>query len=407
MSAATKKLPTGDGLIPKEKAEALFKAFAGIAIIGLALAGAGFATDRARFAFSWLTGFVFVWTICMGALFFVVIHHLTRASWSVGPRRVMEWVSQGLVACAVLFAPIVLLGKELFLWMRPEGAADHLIHKKAAYLNQPFWLGRAVLFFVIWVALATFFYKNSRAQDSSGDRTLSEKMQGMAAPATALFALSISFAGFDWLMSLDAAWYSTMFGVYVFAGSIVSSYAVLAIAVRKIQLNRWGGDVVTVEHQHDVGKFLFGFVVFWAYIGFSQFMLIWYANIPEETIWYRHRWEHGWNVPSLALFLGHFIAPFLILLSRTSKRSGGIVLGAGLVILMHFVDVYWMIMPSFRLPGLPNEPVHFAPSWIDLGCLLAPVGVVGAWVARKVATDPIIPMRDPYLPEAMKAENLV
>jgi len=360
MSAHHRSPPRGDGLIPKDAASTLFKTFVGIAIVGLALAGAAFAMDPKRFGYTWLVGLVFVWTICMGGLFFTIIHHLTRASWSVGPRRVMEWLSQGLIACAALFLPLLAVRQDLWKWLHPDAVHDHLIQEKAGYLNLTFFLVRTAFYFVVWIGLAAFFYKNSRAQDTSGDRTLSEKMQGRAAPATALFALTISFAGIDWMMSLDPHWYSTMFGVYVFAGALIGGHAVLAIAVRKINLEKWGGDLITIEHQHDVGKYLFAWVVFWAYIGFSQFMLIWYANIPEETIWYRHRWEGGWSTISLGLLFGHFIIPFLLLLSR-----------------------------------------------MDLGGLLAPLGIVGAVIARKVGTDPVVPMRDPYVPEAMKAENLV
>lgn len=405
MSAAKKQLPKGDGLVPKASAEALSRIFMGVAAVGVALSAAGYFSDPARFPYSWLVGFVFVWTICMGGLFFTIIHHLTRASWSVGPRRVMEWLARGLPACAVVFLPILAFSKSIFRWLKPEAAHDELIHAKSAYLNQGFFLVRVVVFFGLWIILSGFFAGKSREQDASGDRKLSERLQGMAAPSTALFALSITFAGFDWMMSLDPHWYSTMFGVYVFAGSLVGSHAVLALATMRINKERWGGDVVTTEHQHDVGKYLFAWVVFWAYIGFSQFMLIWYANIPEETVFYRHRWDHGWSVVSLSLFIGHFVLPFLILLSRTAKRSGILALGAVLLLVMHYVDIYWLVMPNFS-PD-PHEAGHFAPSWIDLAGLLAPLGLVGTWVSRRALVDPVIPMKDPYLPDAMKAENLV
>lgn len=406
MSAShVKSPPKGDGIIPKEASGKLFMAFAVVAVLGLVISVAGYLADPRHFAYAWLTGFVFTWTICMGGLFFTIIHHLTRASWSVGPRRTMEWLSQGLIPCVVLFLPVIALRETLFPWLRPEAAHDHLIHEKVAYLNQGFFFVRTAFFFAVWIGLATFFYNKSRAQDLNGDRTLSEKMQGLAAPGAALFALTITFAGVDWVMSLDPHWYSTMFGVYVFAGALVASHAVLSLATRKINLERWGGDLVTVEHQHDVGKYTFAWIVFWAYIGFSQFMLIWYANIPEETIWYRHRWEHGWSGLSLTLFIGHFIVPFLLLLSRHAKRGPLLLLGGVLLLAMHYCDIYWLVMPNNR-PTLADDS-HFHPSWIDLGGLLACVGVVGAFIATKVKTTSIVPLRDPYVAEAMKAENLV
>ncbi len=303
-----------------------------------------------------------------------------------------------------MFLPILALSSTIYPWLDPARAhGDHLIHEKSGYLNQTFFLIRCAVYFVTRIGFALFFYKNSRAQDASGDRVLSEKMQGAAAPATALFALSISFAAFDWMMSLDPHWYSTMWGVYTFAGALVGSHAVLSMATRKINVERWGGDLVTTEHQHDVGKYTFAWVVFWAYIGFSQFMLIWYANIPEETIFYRHRWEHGWSTVSLALLVGHFIVPFLLLISRHAKRGPVLVVAAFLLLVMHYVDIYWIVMPAIAWP----KDVHFEPSWIDVGGLLAPFGVVGAFIARKAATDPVVPLRDPYVAEAMKAENLV
>ena len=200
-------------------------------------------------------------------------------------------------------------------------------------------------------------------------------------------------------MSLDPHWFSTIFGVYIFAGGLVSSTALLAIIIVQFRKANVGGGLLTVEHQHDVGKFLFGFTVFWAYIGFSQFILIYYANIPEETIWYKHRWEGGWSSWSMLLFVGHFIAPFSILLARTAKRSMGLIsLGAGVLLVMHWVDLYWLVMPNF------DHHLHF--QWVDIAGLLAPVGITMAFVSWRVLRDPAHPIKDPYIPEALKAENL-
>ena len=209
----------------------------------------------------------------------------------------------------------------------------------------------------------------------------------------------MSFAGFDWVMSLDPHWYSTIFGVYIFAGSLVSSMAVLSLIMLRLSRDNIGGDLLTIEHRHDVAKFLFGFVVFWAYIGFSQFILIYYANIPEETIWYKHRWEGGWSTISMMVFLGHFVVPFLILLGRTAKRSPLLLgLGATIIVVMHWVDLYWLVMPNF------DHHLHF--QWVDIAGLIAPVGLTLAWLSWRVLGHPILPLKDPYVPEALKAENL-
>ncbi len=396
------KLPKGNGLLPKEMAASWSKIGMAMGVVGLAafIAGMFGGVERARFGAAYLTGFLFTTTIGIGALFFVVIQHLTKAGWSVGPRRIQEWVSQGLVASVVLFIPVLVMSHDIFHhWMGDHAAHDPILVKKLAYLNPTFFYLRAGVFLLTWAGLATWFYKVSKEQDQTGDRSLSEKRQSAAAPATAALGITTSFAGFDWVMSLDPHWFSTIFGVYIFAGGLVSSTALLAIIIVQFRKANVGGGLLTVEHQHDVGKFLFGFTVFWAYIGFSQFILIYYANIPEETIWYKHRWEGGWSSWSMLLFVGHFIAPFAILLARTAKRSmGWISLGAGVLLVMHWVDLYWLVMPNF------DHHLHF--QWVDIAGLLAPVGITMAFVSWRVLRDPAHPIKDPYIPEALKAENL-
>ncbi len=356
--------------------------------------------DSTRFLAAYLVGFMFTTTIAIGALFFVVIQHLTKASWSVAPRRIMEWLSQGLIASVVLFIPLLVKARDIWHhWMGPEAAHDEILKGKSAYLNPTFFYARAFAFLVIWALLATWFYSVSRKQDVSGDRRLSSKLQAAAAPVVVALALSTTFAGIDWVMSLDPHWYSTMFGVYIFAGCLIGSHSTLALLIVRLRRDNIGGNLLTVEHQHDVGKFLFAWTVFWAYIGFSQFMLIYYANIPEETIFYKHRWEGGWNTISMMLFLLHFVTPFLMLLSRTAKRSTTILASAAILLLvMHWVDLYWLVIPNFDH--------HLSLKWFDLAGLLAPLGITAAWLAKRVFGDPVYPLKDPYIPEALKAENL-
>lgn len=399
--SAGKKAPKGDGLLPRETAASWARIGYGLGAVGVAAFLAGlFGAERGRFLASYLVGFMFTTTIAIGALFFVIIQHLVKAGWSVAPRRIMEWLSQGLIASAVLFIPLLLMSKSVWHhWMGEHAAHDPILKAKAGYLNETFFYVRAIVFLVTWALLAMWFYKKSRDQDRTGDRKLSDKLQMLAAPCVMILGLTTTFAGFDWVMSLDPHWYSTMFGVYIFAGCLIGSHSVLALAIVRFRKDNIGGNLLTVEHQHDLGKFLFGFVVFWAYIGFCQFMLIYYANIPEETIWYKHRWEHGWSTVSMAIFLLHFVAPFLILLSRTAKRSTTILsIGAGLLLFMHWVDIYWMVMPTF------DEHFHF--QWVDIAGLLAPVGLTCAWLGYRVLGDPAYPLKDPYIPEALKAENL-
>ncbi|AKT43933.1 hypothetical protein [Chondromyces crocatus] len=387
--------------LSEEGAKKVMNAAIGLAVVGVVLGAAGYFTDAHRFAFSYLTGFLWLTTIALGGLFFVIIQHLTKAGWSVAPRRHMEWISGALPACAALFLPIVLFAHDIWHhWMGPEAAHDEILQKKAGYLNPSFFYIRAAIYFAIWIGLALWFAARSAEQDETGNQKLTVKMQNMAPPAVLLFGLSITFAGFDWLMSLDPHWYSTIFGVYVFAGAAVSSLSVLALVNIKLQQEGLLQKVSNVEHRHDIGKLLFGFIVFWAYIGFSQFILIWYANIPEETLFYKHRWEGSWKVVSMTLLIGHFVLPFLVLLSRHAKRHFTVLAGASVwMLVMHYVDLYWLVMPT-----LDHHGAHF--SWIDLAGLLAPVGVGALLIALRATRGHLYPLKDPRLAEAAAVENL-
>ncbi len=390
--------------LPEEQGKKLFGTAATIAALGLAGSAAAFFVDKQRFAHSWLVGFYFLTTIGLGALFFVLIQHLTRAGWSVAPRRHMEWVSGVLPFCALLFVPVAALAHDLYHhWMSAEAMKDPILKGKSGYLNVPFFYGRSVLYFVIWAGIAFWFAKQSADQDAAkkGDtRAFTGRMQGAAAPAILLFALSLTFAAFDWIMSLDPHWFSTIFGVYIFAGSVTSSLAVLAIININLQKQGLLKRVSTIEHRHDIGKLLFGFIVFWAYIGFSQFFLIWYANIPEETIFFKRRLVGEWQYVSYGLLLGHFVLPFLMLLSRHTKRSVTVLRAAAVIMLvMHYIDIYWLVMPSLDVNG-----AHF--TWVDLVCLLGPVGVGMVVVAKRMQSSNLYPINDPRLPEAVKLQNL-
>jgi len=236
------------------------------------------------------------------------------------------------------------------------------------------------------------------AQDASGDVAHTVAMRRRAAPGMFLFAFTVTFAAFDLLMSLEPHWYSTMLGVYFFAGSAVGFFAALIVFTYLVQRAGFLRRAITREHYHDLGKLLFAFTVFWAYISFSQFMLMWYANIPEETLFYLHRQEHGWEWVGLALVFGHFLLPFLVLLSRAPKRrKGALAAAAGWLLLMHWVDLYWFIMP------VGSE--HAAVNWASLALTVGLGGVLVArllWGARSVS---LVPEKDPRLLESLTFEN--
>jgi hypothetical protein len=392
--------------LPRDGATKLGKVATLAGLAGVVLFALGMALDHDRFSFSYLVGFGFTVTLAIGALSFVVIQHLARAGWSVAPRRQMEWLASFLIPAGLLFIPLLIPMKggaavhKLYPWLAPEALHDELLVKKAGYLNLPFFVIRAVVFFGVWGLLAKLFTGWSRRQDHTGDVAPTLRMQVLSAPACMLIALATTFAAFDWFMSLDPHWYSTIFGFYVLAGSLVSSLAALSVMV--VVLQRFGlyRRICNVEHQHDIGKLFFGFTVFWAYIAFSQYFLIWYANLPEETIFFRHRWEGSWRTVSLVLLFGHFVLPFLVLLSRHAKRNQLVLAAAAVWMLaMHYLDIYWLVMPN-----LDHHGAHF--SWVDLAGLAGPIGVLLVVIARQAIGGALYPVRDPRLADALKTENL-
>jgi hypothetical protein len=281
------------------------------------------------------------------------------------------------------------------------GAADHdpLLQWKQGYLNVGFFLARAGVYFLIWTALSLTFRGLSVRQDTSGDNTITRRLQALAAPGIALGALSITFATFDWNMSIDYHWFSTMYGVIYFAGSFMSLFALLAIVTTLFRSQGLTKNYISVEHQHGIGKMMFGMNCFWAYTSFSQFMLIWYADIPEETIWYLHRWEGSWRAVSILLVVGHFVLPFFFLMSRHIKRNPvTLVLGAVWLLGMHYLDLFWMIMPN----------VYHGNASFGLSEILSFVGVGGVFVGAftfLLSRAPLIPVKDPRLPESLAFEN--
>lgn len=366
-----------------------------IASIGLGL------RDPEQFFFSWLVAFVFFLSIALGGLFFVLTHFVTKAAWSVVVRRLAENVMGTLPLFIVLFIPILFGMKHLYHWTHPEAVAhDPLLQGKAAYLNTPFFLVRAGIYLASWALMSLWFVRRSVRQDRTGDVPTTLRMIRLSAPALFVFALTVSFAAIDWLMSLDPHWYSTIFGVYYFSGCLVGIFAFMALLAAALRRSGVLGGTVTTEHFHDLGKLLFAFTVFWAYIAFSQYLLIWYGNIPEETIFYLHRSEGSWQVLTAMLAWGHFGLPFLFFLPRGVKRRGGLLVGGAVwLLLMHLADLHWLVMPVLHEHG-------FEPTLLDLTTLLGVGGSFLAAIGWQLRRRALIPVRDPRLPESMLFENV-
>jgi hypothetical protein len=371
-----------------------------IGIAGIIASVAGYFIDHSQFFFSYLTAYAFWMTMTLGALFFTLLHHLTGADWSVVLRRILETVMMTLPVMAILFIPILFGLHDLYHWSHEDAvAADPILLKKSAYLNPVFFTIRVVLYFSIWILLARGLYKTSLAQDEDYRLEQTVKMRKISAPGMVLFALSITFASFDWLMSLDAHWYSTIFGVYIFGGSLLAILSFMVIFGNLLKKKNMLADTITVEHYHDLGKFLFAFIIFWGYIGFSQYFLIWYANIPEETIWYLHRWEGSWKIITMVLVFGHFVIPFMALLPRFVKRNmGSLTFFAVWILIMHWIDIFWLVMPSLHHHGF-----HF--SWMDLTATLGIGGIFFWYFLQKYYKHALVPVNDPRLDVSIHMKN--
>ncbi len=376
-----------------------------VGVVGLAAAaGLGFASGDGgkRFFWAYLVAFAYFLAMGLGALVWVMIQHMTRSGWSVLLRRIAEGIAGALPMMALLFVPLLFGLGEIYHWAHPEAVAhDPVLAKKAVYLNVPFFIARWAVYFAVWCGTAWSLSRASRAQDASGDPALTLRMQRISYAMIVPFAVTLTFASFDLLMSLDPHWFSSIFGVYFFAGAIWLFFAVLPIVVWRLQANGRLAGAITPDLYQEMGKLLFAFGVFWAYIAFSQFMLIWYANIPEETSWYLKRWNGGWPLVGLLLIVGHFFAPFLVIMSRAAKRNLRILIPVACwAMLMQWFDFYYIAMPEYE-PGSGRVPF----SLLDLAAFLGVGGLFFWMVSRNLASAPLVPVDDPRLQESLVFEE--
>ena len=370
------------------------------AVLGAAVCAILGAANPKQFFFSWLVSFLFFLSLAVGALFFVLIQYAAQGGWGIVLRRIGETTFATLPVMAALFLPVAFGLRDLYSWSVP-GAPEHdaLLQWKAPFLNVPFFLMRAAAYFGIWSFIALAYYRGSRGQDVTGDPVVSARLRRFAGPAIIVLALTQTLASIDWIMSLTPHWYSTMFGVYFFAGSFVGFIALLSVLAPAMRRAGLLDTVISVEHLHDLGKFLFAFTAFWAYIAFSQFLLMWYANLPEETIWFKARIEGSWQPVSIILMAGHFAVPFFYLIGRDVKRRGStLAIGGVWLLAMHFLDLYWQVMPTLHTEG-------FRPSILDVAAFVAVGGcfvAAASWLMRRQA---LVPLRDPRLAESLAFEN--
>jgi hypothetical protein len=367
---------------------------------------------------------MFALALGLGGLIFTVIQHLVRANWSIVVRRLAENAMFTLPFVALAGLPVLFVGDHYaFPWAHTEHVIhDPMLSAKVAYLNESAFNVRFAVYLGIWSIVSLLFWKWSRDQDSvKTDEeavNLAHKQRWLAPLSVVAFALSMTFGAFDFMMSLDPHWFSTIYGVYYFAGIMLTFHSLLVIIVFLLQRGGMLKGVVTPEHYHDLGKFMFGFTVFWTYIGFSQYFLIWYANIPEETNWFMYRAHGQWLNLSLLIVFGRFIIPFFLLLRRGWKRNPNyLVFMALFIVAMEFIDMFWLTQPAFAHHAAHNAHAigdlalaeffenHIPITSADVGFLIGFIGLFMALFGWSLKTAKLVPIKDPRLEESLNHEN--
>jgi hypothetical protein len=400
MSERSDIVPTPEGeFIEKTRFAPLSFLLAIVGILGLGLSVVGAFVNAKQFSFSWLFAFAFYFTMLAGCFFWIIVHHVVDAEWSVVVRRQLENLAMLLAVMVVFFLPIVIYRHHLYEWMNIPVGQDPVLDSKRGYLNWHFFLTRSIFYFFFFISATLLFRRFSIRQDRDGNPAFTLNMRRLAFVALPLFGLSLTFGAYDWLLGLDYHWFSTMWGVYIFAGAAGSSMSLLVLVITALRKAGYLKETVTIEHYHIMGKWMLAFCVFWAYIGFSQYMLIWYANMPEETEYFIRRNTESWNALSLFLVIGRFFIPFALLLIQGLKRKPHrLCLIAGWIVFMQMVDIYIVILPALHGPGVLVSIWDFMPL-LGMGATLA---FVFLWIARRSST---FPNRDPRLLESLHIVN--
>jgi hypothetical protein len=360
------------------------------AILVCALAGAANPTQLLR---SYLVAYLF-WVGCaLGCLALLMIQHVTGGAWGVAIRRLLESGARTLPVMALLFVPVALGLRVLYEWAQPEHVAhDPLLQHKALYLNVPFFLGRAAFYFIVWTIVVRALWRWSLQQDESFDPRPGERLELLSRGGLVILGLTMTFAAVDWAMSLEPHWFSTIYGVIFMAGGALTAFALVIPFAALLSAHPPVGDLISSDQLSDLGKLMLAFVMLWAYFQFSQFLIIWSGNLPEEITWYLARTRGGWQWIAIALVVFHFALPFVLLLSRRLKRrAASIAYVALFVVAMRFVAVFWLVTPAW-------EPSRLTVHLLDLAAVLA-VGGIWIWLfIRQLEGYPLLPLRDPVNP---------
>jgi len=363
-----------------------------VAGVGALALAAGFFLDRQRFFQAYLLGYLYILAPALGSLAFFMLHNMTGGGWGFAIKRLLEAAMRTLPALALLFVPIALGVHSLYEWSHADVVAqDEILKHKAPYLNVPFFYARAAVYFAVWIGLGLYLLKQVDKYDRKLSLKALRKLKGLSGLGIVLYVLTMTFASFDWAMSLEPHWFSTIYGVHFIVGQGLTTLCLMILVASRLArhepFDRW----IAPSHFHDLGNLTMAFVMLWAYVAFSQFLIIWSGNLPEEVPWYLTRLGTGWQVLAVTLLLCHFATPFAVLLSRSTKRNpAALARVAAALLVVRLLDYYWQLAPAF-------EHGHFHPHWLDLA---APVTLGATWLGlflRNLRGRPLVSLQDAKL----------
>src|SRR3954468_4640937 len=363
---------TADELIPELASLQRRLLLAGAA--GAVISAIGWFLNATQFFQSYLMAYMFVLGLTLGCLALGMVHQLSGGAWGVVIRRPIGAASRVLPVLTLLFLPIALGMPHLYEWTHADVVArDPLLQHKHLYLNTPFFLIRAAFYFAVWNTFSYLLNHWSLEQDRTGDPRLARRMQKLSGGGLVAYGLCMTFASFDWLMSLEPHWFSTIYGMLIIGGQGLSALSFLLLTLAWLARRKPLSDIVTPGHFHDISNLMLAFVMLWAYFSFSQYLLIWSGNLPEEISWYLHRLQTGWRFIAILLVVFHFAVPFVLLLSRAIKRSRSLLVKVSLAILVaRLIDLFWLVAPEFHTAGI-------SVSWLDI---VVPATLISLWLPR-------------------------
>ncbi|MGA2609883.1 MAG: hypothetical protein ABSH01_20790 [Terriglobia bacterium] len=361
-----------------------------VGLVALTLCFAGAFHSPVQFFRSYLLAFVFWVGVALGCTAILMLHHMVGGRWGFLLRRLLESGTRTFYLMAVLALPLLFGLRLLYSWADPEKVRlDPILQYKQPYLNVPFFILRTVIYFIAWIALAYFLNKWSREQDETANPHLAKRLQNLSGPGMVIYGLTVTFASIDWVMSLEPRWFSTIYGMIFMVTQALAAMSIVTIAVILLSTQKPLSGLVSRRVLNDYGNLLLTFTMLWAYLSFSQYLIIWSGNLQEEIPWYVSRASGGWAWVAMALIVFHFAVPFLLLLSRfVTRRTLWLGIVAAIQIVMSVVDIFWLTVPAYERSG---PQFH----WMDWAAIL---GIGGVWIWRFTASlkgRPLLPLHDP------------